>query len=219
MNYQRIYDAIIERAKSRGLNKKFLDGYFERHHIVPKCMNGSNDKSNLVLLTAREHYLCHWLLWKANKDSTSLTMAYHKMMHRSNKFQSRKFNITSKQYESLKFAHSLQVSKRMKGRVKSEEEIEKLKLSRKGYKHSNETLSKLKSSMTNSNVRQKISLAAKERPKLFGKDARCKRKCFIDDVEFFTLKDGAKYAKEKYNISHCTMIRRFKSENFPNFKC
>ena len=40
----------------------------------------------------------------------------------------------------------------------------------------------------------------------------------IDNIEFCTLKEGAKYAKEKYNISHCTMIRRFKSEKFSNFK-
>ena len=34
MNYQRIYDTIIERAKPRGFDKKAFEGYFEKHHIV-----------------------------------------------------------------------------------------------------------------------------------------------------------------------------------------
>ena len=79
MNYFIVYNNIIEKAKSRGLNKKLLDGYFERHHIVPRCMNGTNDKSNLVLLTAREHYICHYLLWKIHKDNYSLHLAFHKI--------------------------------------------------------------------------------------------------------------------------------------------
>ena len=103
MNYQRIYDAIIERAKSRGLNKKLLVGYFERHHIIPRCLNGSNDKDNLVLLTGREHYLCHWLLWKVNKENQSLLHAFRMLIYCKTDTQQRcKANITSKQYEYLK---------------------------------------------------------------------------------------------------------------------
>jgi hypothetical protein len=57
MNYERIYNQIIERAKNRK-----LIGYKERHHIIPKCMGGNNNELNLVELTAREHFLCHWLI-------------------------------------------------------------------------------------------------------------------------------------------------------------
>jgi hypothetical protein len=39
-------------------------GYCEKHHILPKCLGGSNDKLNLVQLTAREHFICHLLLVK-----------------------------------------------------------------------------------------------------------------------------------------------------------
>jgi hypothetical protein len=34
----------------------------ELHHILPKCMGGNNNKTNLVRLTLREHYVCHLLL-------------------------------------------------------------------------------------------------------------------------------------------------------------
>jgi hypothetical protein len=106
MNYQRIYNEIIERAKSRGLNKKFLNGYFEKHHIIPRCMNGSNDKDNLVLLTAREHYLCHWLLWKYTKNLL-LFNAYRMMIIMKTKYQNREFCISSRQYEIIKTEYSL----------------------------------------------------------------------------------------------------------------
>lgn len=38
--------------------------YYENHHIIPRSLNGSNSSENLVLLTAREHFICHWLLVK-----------------------------------------------------------------------------------------------------------------------------------------------------------
>jgi hypothetical protein len=46
---------------SRYLAKKNL-GYVERHHIIPKSIGGSDDKSNTVWLTAYEHLKCHLLL-------------------------------------------------------------------------------------------------------------------------------------------------------------
>ena len=61
MNYNVIYFNIIERAKTRGLIKKSLGYYTERHHIIPRCIGGNNNKENLVLLTAKEHFICHYL--------------------------------------------------------------------------------------------------------------------------------------------------------------
>ena len=59
MNYTKIYNDIINNRK-----QNLLDGYTETHHIIPRCLNGSNDKQNLVDLTAREHFICHLLLTK-----------------------------------------------------------------------------------------------------------------------------------------------------------
>ncbi len=52
MDYQRVYDQLMERAKSRRLYC-----YFEVHHILPRSLDGSDDLSNLVELTYREHFL------------------------------------------------------------------------------------------------------------------------------------------------------------------
>jgi len=61
MNYYKIYDRLIDRAKDRLLN---IDVYVEKHHIKPKCLGGSDKNSNIVTLTAREHFIAHQLLLK-----------------------------------------------------------------------------------------------------------------------------------------------------------
>ena len=80
MNYQKVYDQIIQRSKSRGLDKKKLEGYFEKHHIIPRCMKGLDDKSNLILLTGREHYICHRLLCKISTNN-KLRLSLFRMIH------------------------------------------------------------------------------------------------------------------------------------------
>ena len=67
MNYIKHYNLLIESRKqlNRGLIRQI--GY-EIHHIHAKCLGGSNNVENLLLLTTREHYIAHWLLWKATND-------------------------------------------------------------------------------------------------------------------------------------------------------
>jgi aspartyl/asparaginyl-tRNA synthetase len=42
MNYKHHYSKLIERSKERGLNKRKLDYYVEKHHIMPACLYGWN---------------------------------------------------------------------------------------------------------------------------------------------------------------------------------
>lgn len=62
MDRQKIHDQIIARARSRFRSKK--EGYFELHHIVPRAVGGEENPENEVLLSLREHFLIHVLLWK-----------------------------------------------------------------------------------------------------------------------------------------------------------
>lgn len=75
MNYNKIYESLIERGKNRTLH-----GYSEVHHIVPRCMNGSDSEDNLVKLTPEEHYLAHQLLIKIYPNNHSLVKAAIMMM-------------------------------------------------------------------------------------------------------------------------------------------
>jgi len=83
MNHQKIYNEIIERAKAENrkrLKKTNLNYiYYENHHIIPKCVGGSNDKDNLVLLTPREHYICHKLLIYIYRGNYKIYRAFHRM--------------------------------------------------------------------------------------------------------------------------------------------
>lgn len=60
MNYQKIYDELC----LRGQQPRKHNCYTEKHHIIPRCLNGLNTKENLTVLTAREHFIAHRLLAK-----------------------------------------------------------------------------------------------------------------------------------------------------------
>jgi hypothetical protein len=47
------YNKIINSSKTRKLSNNV---YTERHHIIPRSVGGSNDDSNIAILTAREHF-------------------------------------------------------------------------------------------------------------------------------------------------------------------
>ena len=149
---------IISRAKPRGLNKKFLDYYTEKHHIVPRCLKGTNDKDNLVLLTAREHYLCHWLLWKCNKENRSLFYAYHKMAFSKAKDRIGNYKISSKQYEKLQLVHV----EFWHNKVVTEETRQKMSNSHKGFKHSEEIVEKFKTRKHSDDTKRKNSFIKKK---------------------------------------------------------
>jgi hypothetical protein len=97
MNHKKIYEAIINRAHQRT-----LIGYFEKHHIIPKCLGGSNKKENLAKLTAREHFIVHVLLCQIYTENTKLLYAFHAMLYLKDSNQERNFRIKSKQYQYLK---------------------------------------------------------------------------------------------------------------------
>jgi hypothetical protein len=59
--YTLVYYQIIDRAKTRNTKKMRNDGH-QTHHIIPKCLSGTDDPSNLVVLTYKEHRVCHRLL-------------------------------------------------------------------------------------------------------------------------------------------------------------
>lgn len=75
MNYKRIYESLIQKAKAR-----IIDGYTETHHIIPRCLGGSDDSDNLVELTPEEHYVAHQLLVKIYPNNHRLIYAANMMI-------------------------------------------------------------------------------------------------------------------------------------------
>lgn len=79
MNYSKIYENLVERARSRT-----LDCYTERHHVIPRCLGGSDDPGNLVDLTGPEHALAHLLLVKMYPGNLKLIFAANIMLVNAN---------------------------------------------------------------------------------------------------------------------------------------
>lgn len=136
MNYKRIYDEIISNAKNRITNK---GDYFEKHHIIPKFDNGSNDKDNLVRLTAREHFIAHLLLMKIYKTGKAY-FAFKGMCNWKSSKQMREYKINSHLYSSAKgkYKHEPETILKIKegniGKRLSKEHKNKISMSRKiGY--------------------------------------------------------------------------------------
>lgn len=111
MNYTFVYDTIINNSKAR-----ILDGYVEKHHIVPKCMGGTDDKDNIAILTAREHFVCHQLLVKIFPNEYGLVKAAN-MMCAANVHVGR---INNRLYEWLRIKLSLAMSESQMGEKNSQ---------------------------------------------------------------------------------------------------
>ena len=110
MNYQKIHDSIIERAKLRNLEAGV---YYEKHHILARSVGGGNDAENLVLLTAKEHFIAHKLLCEIHPKNYSLIHAYWMMSNV--KYEHRTYTVSSKEYERLKTLRSGILSETMSG--------------------------------------------------------------------------------------------------------
>tara|TARA_B110000285_G_scaffold94997_1_gene108414 strand:+ start:989 stop:1621 length:633 start_codon:yes stop_codon:yes gene_type:complete len=116
--YRLWHNNIIAKAKNRT-----LDCYKEKHHILPRSLGGSNDKSNLVELTAREHFIVHMLLCKftVGVARRSMLYAFKAMSYcikdgRDYKINSR---IAQKLRSELKFSdeHKQKMSEKKLGRI------------------------------------------------------------------------------------------------------
>ena len=165
LSFIKWYNNIIANAI---MNPK-IDGYTETHHIIPKSLGGTNDETNLVKLSAREHFLCHWLLVKMTSGSSQIKMSFaFNSFRRSSKNQQR--SLTSRQYsivrkvvstarsrflqgntynlgkkrKPLSDEHKKKISDAKKGRVMSEENKLKISLSLKGKPKSQSTKEKMR---------------------------------------------------------------------------
>ena len=111
--YNKWYTNITEQAKNR-----VLETYTERHHIQPRSLGGSDDPDNLVNLTAREHFVCHWLLVQMTTGQDHHKMLNALRMMRAEKQGQQRYNtkITARVYESIKQEYAELQSKQFSGK-------------------------------------------------------------------------------------------------------
>ena len=136
MEYKRIYDELIHKAKERGV----VNGLSEIHHIIPRSEGGSNDEDNLVELTPKEHYVAHKLMYMDNPNIMS-RVATMWFMSNNRKIQS------GRVYEQIR----LQFRNDIMGKSKSDEHKKKISESNKGKPKSKLHVDNMKASLPDRN--------------------------------------------------------------------
>lgn len=138
MNYEKAYNNLMStrlEMKTQRIKEKRSGVYFEGHHILPKYLGGEGNSrrpkncDNIVLLTAREHFLAHWLLWRIHRDRPS-ALAFHKMMSIT-KHQHRVKNARAYDEARQAFSESQKGNMYGKGHTKTVSEEQRRKQSEK----------------------------------------------------------------------------------------
>jgi hypothetical protein len=140
------YEQIIQKAKDRNYSilkshAKRYDGYTEVHHIIPKSFGGANSNENLVRFSAREHFICHWLLTKmtTGHHRNQMLTAFVLMSGTGSKSARYNFKITSSRvFEQIRIDYADYVSKKLTGREISQETRDKISKINTGRKFSKE---------------------------------------------------------------------------------
>lgn len=163
MNYKKIYTSLIERGQAR-----LLEGYQEKHHIIPRCIGGTDHSDNLVYLTPEEHYLAHQLLVKIYPKEYKLVYAARMMTIEAptqKRTNNKMYGWLKKQYDVLN--RGKKVSKETKKKLsdankgKSWEEVHGVqKANELKERHAKRLRGKKRSKI----IGQKISAAKKGKP-------------------------------------------------------
>jgi hypothetical protein len=143
MNYQKIYtDLILKSSTDDRIRNKHI--YYEGHHIIPRCMGGPDDITNITLLTPREHFIAHLLLVKIHPLNNKLIYALNMMCVGNNRKQ------TNRTYGWIRELINVN-NKPMLGRKHTDETKQKMSAAQSkennhffGKKHSDETKRKMK---------------------------------------------------------------------------
>lgn len=136
MTYDEFINDIIS-TRGRVLDKKDK----ERHHILPRCMGGSDAAENLVDLELGEHFTAHKLLAEENPDCMKLQYAF-RLMSRIRRVEGTTFITTPEEYAKAKLANKNKLVKTHYGKALREETKRKISRANKGKKRSPEVVKK-----------------------------------------------------------------------------
>lgn len=97
--YSNIIDLALKENRTKGDGIKY-----ERHHIVPKALGGTNEKTNLVYLTPKEHFICHHLLTKftLGEDRSKMLFAFWGFVNFCGPRNIEDYKVTARVYSIIK---------------------------------------------------------------------------------------------------------------------
>lgn len=112
MTYSEFIQQILDTRGRFGIPE---GEYKERHHIIPKCIGGTDDKDNLIDLYAQEHYEAHQLLFIENPKNYGIVTSFWQMCNcTSAALNKRNYEITAFDYEQARIKFSQMHSAYMK---------------------------------------------------------------------------------------------------------
>lgn len=161
--YYKTYNQLIDKCIQMESEGYPEDMYTEVHHILPKCMGGTNDESNLVRMPVRYHIMAHLLLAQVYPEINGLVYAAHVLVSVNNSVVStntaaliredfKKSRIGSHHSEETR----RKISESNKGKVIPRELVEKLRSINLGKKHSLETRKKMSEARKRENLSEEI---------------------------------------------------------------
>lgn len=210
MNYNNLYIKIINNSIDKKRSRED-NIYYEKHHILPKCMGGKNNEDNLVLLTAKEHFISHLLLCRIYTTENKLWYALNLM---SNNKKYKDNFISARLYSEIK--EKIDFSKINKGRVRSQET--KLKISEakkgqipwnkgikyKGESKSQETKDKISQTLKGHiiSLETRLKISKKLKNDIYPKCPLCIEDLYVKKYGMF----GRKIKKQRYKCNKCNKI-------------
>lgn len=123
MDYTRHYNKLIERAPKIRPTNYFTEG----HHVVPRCIGGTDD-DGIAYLTPEEHYIAHLLLVKIYPNEPKLVYAANAM----STYKLNGYRLNNKSYGWLRKKHSRIVKESLTGKPRPPEVIAKISATQKG---------------------------------------------------------------------------------------
>lgn len=227
MLYRDFIDNILKERGRFGV----LDGvYHETHHIIPRCLGGSDEKDNLIELTAQEHFIAHKMLKEENPDNVKLSQAFGAMAFPRNPCEQR-YQLTPEEYEEARIAVSKAFKAMYSDKTKHPSYGTHLSEERKkaigdrnrgnkyclGRKYSEETLEKFRRARQNISpeTRKRMSEAQKRRNCTYGRNPRAKKVIRLSDGKIY---DCIKSAAEDGGFVYATFKGRLDNGELDNYE-
>lgn len=211
MDYKRIHDSIVTKAKRMHEERKLAKKkgyYFEKHHILPRCLGGDNSNENLVYLTPEEHYLIHQLLVKIRPDDRNLIYAVHRMSQTNSTCN----KGNNKSYGWVRRRHAKEASEFHKGKNLSKYQRQRIVESNSTRVVSAETKQKISNSLKGKECsedlrrRRSVNQLGRKYSKEFGAaiSTRQQGKCMSPAVScIYCKKEGRLSGMIRWHLDHC----------------
>lgn len=209
MNYEKIYDQLIQKFKkykTRYEALKYYD-YVEKHHIIPKCLGGTDEKDNLVFLSGRAHFMAHYLLSKIYPNDRNIWLAIQIMSHGKGGSYER-YTPSSRVYEIAR----KKCGELFKGSKMSEEAKAKISKHSKNQVHTEERRKRAGESIKIALAKKKELDGGKKSPARLAADAAQRGKKMSDEARkkmsksgkgrIFTEEHRANLAKSRIGKTH-----------------